>query len=175
MNEPTGNDQLARLAEAAGYETAATATYEATVPMLIIRTARRWLAFKTNTVGEIVLKGQVTSVPAGPHHVLGVTLIRGRLVPVISLEEMLGLGPSTEMVATLPRLVVLQGTDLEVAVVADEIRGIMDVPLARAIDHASQTPGLSFVTGEIELAEKLVCLIDTEMLLEATIAGRVDR
>jgi len=176
MDERTGNEQLAQLAEAAADETGLpVAADEATVPMLILRTGRRWLAVRTDTVGEIVLKGQVTSVPPGPHHVLGVTLIRGRLVPVVSLDEMLGLGSSTEIVATLPRLVVLEGADTEVAIVADEIRGIMEVPLARANERASQTPGLSFVTGEIELADKLVCLIETAMFIEATIAGGVDR
>jgi chemotaxis signal transduction protein len=172
MSDRTGNEDLARLAEAATRsESKVTAADEGTTPMLVVRVGTRWLAVATDSALEIVLKGEVTSVPAGPHHVLGVTLIRGRLVAVVAVDEMLGLTPASDPVQTLPRLVVLSGGDTEIAIVADEIRGILDIPTPRLGEDARTGDRNSFIAAEVELGKSLVCILDVERFVEAAIHG----
>jgi chemotaxis signal transduction protein len=140
--------------------------------MLVLRARQRWLAIAASAVAEIVLKGDITSVPPGPHHVVGVTLVRGRLVAVIAIDEMLDLAAAAETVATLPRLVVVRGADTDVAIVADEIRGIVELELpAYGEDGGPRPSRISFVAGELQLADQLLSVLDAERFVDAAIAG----
>ena len=87
---------------------------------------RRWFGVRSESVREVSTKGYVTRVPTAPTYVLGVTLIRGRLVPVVALEGLLGAITAGDTAQTLPRLVILRHEDTEIAVVADETRGIIE-------------------------------------------------
>jgi chemotaxis signal transduction protein len=143
-------------------------------PLMLVRLGPRWFGIDTRMIGEVAIKGAVTRVPTAPRHVLGVTSLRGNLVPVISLEQMVGgSGPvARDMTATLPRLVVVQAGEYEIAVVVDEIRGITDevVPLGgTALD--GDRP--AFMCEEVSLHGEAVCLIDVPLLI-ATAAGQVE-
>ena len=83
-------------------------------------------------------KGYVTRVPTAPVHVLGVTLIRGRLVPVLALEGLLGSLGTADVVHTLPRLVVLRHEDTEIALVADETKGVIERRVSTATERRSR-------------------------------------
>ena len=104
----------------------ATAGESAPLALLFLRVGRRWFAVPSGVVREVGTKGYVTRVPTAPVHVLGVTLVRGRLVPVLALEGLLGTLGTAEVVHTLPRLVVLRHEDTEIALVADETRGVIE-------------------------------------------------
>ena len=76
--------------------------------LMLVRVGGGWFALDTRMIQEVAVKGAVTRVPTAARHVLGVTSLRGGLVPVISLEQMVGMaGPArAEPATTLPRLVV---------------------------------------------------------------------
>ena len=79
--------------------------------LLILRLGARWLALPASVVREVALKSYVTHIPMAPPNMLGVAVIRSRVVPVIQLEAALGTGSVTELVPTLPRLVVIETED----------------------------------------------------------------
>ena len=143
---------------------------EATALMLM-RVAGRWFTIDAHMVQEVAVKGAVTRVPTAPRHVLGIVGLRGGLVPVVSLEQMLaGIGPSTSDAATtLPRLVVVRAGEYEIGLVVDEIRGIIH---ASPPAHAPETrkPGHpSFLCGEFEWQGNLVCRLDVPRLVAAAV------
>ena len=121
------------------------------------------------------MKGAVTRVPTSPSHVLGVTSLRGRLVTVVSLEQMIGgAGPlSQEDSATLPRLVVVRDDACEMAVVAEHIHGLVEHVVAPELgpERSIDLPG--FVGEEFDWKGNRVYLLDVPLLVAsaAQLAG----
>jgi purine-binding chemotaxis protein CheW len=177
---PSASGLLAELsarAGASGHDLPADAGTDAaaagvSLPLLFLRVGRRWFAVRSETVREVGTKGYVTRVPTAPVHVLGVTLIRGRLVPVLALEGLLGALGTAEVVHTLPRLVVLRHEDTEIALVADETKGIIERRVSTAADGGRSADRPAYLGGEFEWEGKLVCMIDVPALIaEATPGG----
>jgi len=171
--------QLAELAAGAGapgHLPAAVSGAEAAMllQLLFMRVGRRWFAVRSETVREVGTKGYVTRVPTAPLHVLGVTLVRGRLVPVLALEGLLGSLGTADVVHTLPRLVVLRHEDTEIALVADETKGVIERRVSTPTEAGRAADRPRYLGGEFEWEGKLVCMIDVPALIaEATPGGVV--
>ncbi len=137
--------------------------------LLFLRVGRRWFGVRSDSVREVSTKGYVTRVPTAPSYVLGVTLIRGRLVPVLALEGLLGAITAGDTAQTLPRLVILRHEDTEIAVVADETRGIIEHRLKDAGDGKRSAERPRYLGAEFTWEGRLVCMIDVPLLIsEAT-------
>jgi purine-binding chemotaxis protein CheW len=172
----TASRQLAELSARAGAPSqpsaAANGPAGALLPLLFLRVGRRWFAVRSETVREVGTKGYVTRVPTAPVHVLGVTLIRGRLVPVLALEGLLGTLGTADVVHTLPRLVVLRHEDTEIALVADETKGVIERRVSTSTEAGRAADRPRYLGGEFEWEGKLVCMIDVPALIaEATPGG----
>lgn len=165
------NEQLSVLARSAvAPDLDRTAAAVEMVSLVFLRAGSRWFALPAETVAEVATKGPVTRVPGTARTILGLTLVRGRLVPVISMPEMVGFSSQGEAAATLPRLVIVRSGDAEVAVVADEIRGVIEHDGSREERaHASDRP--SFLADEISWQGRLACLIDVRGLVAAVQRG----
>lgn len=176
MSGGQDNESLAAMQESVS-RAATTAVVQAApvsaISMLVLRIGPRWLALPVSLVREVVLKDFVTRVPLMPPHVLGAAVIRSRVVPVISLEALLGSSAPAELVPTLPRLVILDTPEGELAMVADEVRGIAEVDeaLLREEDPLSARP--SWVTAEVSWQERLLCILDVPKLAAAALGAEL--
>jgi len=144
-----------------------------TLAFMLVRVGGRRLALDARMVEEVAVKGAVTRVPTAARHVLGVASLRGSLVPVVSLEQMLGVkGPARSDAATaLPRLVVVRADEYEIALVVDEICGIVEERPAEFTAEASGADRPCFLREEFAWQGNLVCVLDVPLLI-ATAAGR---
>ena len=140
----------------------------ATAPLMLLRLGQRWFAVDVRAIEEVALKGPVTRVPMAPSHILGVTLMRRRLVTVISLEQMIGGAGmlSAENAVTLPRLVVVRDGAYELAMVAEEIGGIIEPQGLSEAVHPADVP--DFVGEEFDWQGTRVARLDARMLVAAT-------
>jgi purine-binding chemotaxis protein CheW len=137
----------------------------AAVSLMLLRLGQRWFAMDARSIEEVALRGPITRVPMAPSHILGVTSLRGRLVTVVGLEQMLGgagLLP-VENSATLPRLVVVRDGDYELAVVVHGIHGLLDRVLAAEPVRPADAP--EFVREEFEWQGGRVAVIDASRLV----------
>jgi chemotaxis signal transduction protein len=141
--------------------------------MLLVRLGQRWFAMDARSIEEVALRGQVTRVPMAPGHILGVTSLRGRLVTVVSLAQMLGGSGMLplEHSATLPRLVVVRDGDYEMAVVAHGIHGLVEPSAVSLRGRPADAP--VFVRDEFDWSEARVALLDVPALVgeAARLAG----
>jgi chemotaxis signal transduction protein len=145
------------------------------IQIMLLRLGIRWFALDVRAIVEVALKGAVTRVPTSPSHVLGVTCLRGRLVTVVSLEQMIGgAGPlAQEKSVTLPRLVVVRDEACEIAVVAEQIHGLVEHVVAPELgpERSIDLPG--FVAEEFDWKGNRVYLLDVPILVAsaAQLAG----
>jgi len=142
-----------------------------TVSLMLLRLGTRWFALDVHAIVEVAIKGTVTRVPTAPSHILGVTSLGGRMVTVVSLEQMIGGAGllSAEYAATLPRLVVVRHGELEMAVVAEGIHGMTEhVSETRTDDQPA--PALpEFVREEFLWQGQRVALLDVAQLVATAV------
>jgi len=147
----------------------------ASTTIMLLRLGTRWFGVDVRSIEEVALKGEVTRVPTAPSHILGVTTLRGRLVTVVGLEQMIG-SPgmlSRESSATLPRLVVVRDGDYEMAVVAEGISGMTDYVPASGTGSDKAPTRSGFIRDEFDWHGNPVSLLDAPMLIAtaAKLAG----
>ena len=143
------------------------------VALMLVRLGGRWFALPARMVQEVAVKGAVTRVPTAARHVLGVASLRGELVPVISLEQMIGVGGPAlpDSATTLPRLVVVRAGEYDVAIVVDEICVIIEDRLPALTVKTGIAGRPSFMREEFEWQGNRVCALDVALLVAAA-AGR---
>lgn len=153
------------LASATG---AAAATPVPTRPHVGLRTGSRWFAIAATEVAEVVAVPVVTRVPAAPPHVLGLAMLRGRLVPVIDLELVVT-GRATPRLER-GRAIVAHHGDVEVAIVAVATRGLIGL----ADGDAAGEPGgerPAWIAREVAAGDALYAVIDVAALITHALRG----
>lgn len=179
----SANDELAALIaerqRAPLHDPEASFETEPTLPFLLMCLGERWFALRAESVREVVARETITRVPGQPAHVRGVALIHGRLVPVAALDILLGSSATTPGDAAGSqaegspgrRLVVISHEDAEIALMADDARGVLYLPAAFE-DHGGAERA-TFIAGEVRWEEHLVCVLEVPALMAAaTQSGR---
>jgi len=141
----------------------------ASTTLMLLRLGTRWFGVDVRSIEEVALKGEVTRVPTAPSHILGVTTLRGRLVTVVGLQQMIG-GTgmlSRESTTTLPRLVVVRDGDYEMAVVAEGIAGMTEFTPATDMGSDKPPSRSGFVREEFNWHGNQVSLLDAPTLIAA--------
>jgi chemotaxis signal transduction protein len=164
MSGDASNDLLRELVAAAAAPKAPVAEV-VTVPMIALRIGARWFAVAADRVREVVTLESITSVPGVVDGVVGVALVRGRLVPVIDVPRMLDITRGGDAAITRPRLVVLTQGDDEAGVVADETRGVLELP-------PPAQAGSGLVRGELRWNGNIVGLLDAETIVAVVRGAR---
>ena len=164
----TDNERLHELvAVAAESPVAPLAMERALHSILVFRVGARMFGTPTRYVYEVVVSGAITQVPTARPYILGITLVRGRLVPVISLSELLGTPPSDEAAPTLPRLLILRDGSLEIAVMSEATLGLFDVDVTDLGSSAGPRPDC--IAAEVEFRQRLLVVLDIPALLASVV------
>jgi purine-binding chemotaxis protein CheW len=114
---------------------------------------------------EFVRVEHLTAVPRTPSHLLGVTSLRGRIVPVVDIRSLLGLAPEGALGRGCYALVVQAGT-VELAIAVEEILGLDSVWTDQSEDDEPlrSTP---FRTRGVRPDGAVVSLLDVGPIAEA--------
>jgi purine-binding chemotaxis protein CheW len=136
--------------------------------LLLLRLGKRRFAIDVRGIEQVALHGQVTRVPRAPSHILGVITLRGRLVTVVSLEQMMGgagMLPATDA-TTLPRLLVVREGAYQMGIVVEEIHGIVEASVA-AERQERPVDAPEFVVEEFTWQDHRVSVLDVRLLVTA--------
>lgn len=122
-----------------------------------------YYALPVSIVRQVEMVEKITSVPTSPPYVLGVTSIRGQVLPVLDLRRRLGL-PS-RAADRRSRLLVVEWSARTVALLVDSATEFREVSL----EALKEAPGA--MTGELidrilHLDDRTVLLLDLSLVLE---------
>lgn len=103
-----------------------------------------------------------TKVPGTPPYVLGITPVRGKVLPVIDLRARFGLEPHAPSPDS--RVVVVQTGGRTLALLADSAREVLrlDPTVFRAAPEMVSEGGQGFVKSVAQAGSRLVMLLDLE-------------
>lgn len=133
--------------------------------LLLFELGDETYAVAIDSVREIYNEYVVTPVPCIPPFILGVINIRGEIVSVTDVKQLLRL-PAAVLSAESP-VIVVENERCTTALVVDVIGDIVDVP-ASAVEAPVATLDKSqtvFVSGSVYVGEGLVGLLDLEAVL----------
>lgn len=119
-------------------------------------------------VREIIGCTEVTAFPRAPAHVQGVIDLRNRIIPIVSLCEVLGMDPRANTHETCLIIVELdRGTDrdLPVGLVVDAMQEVRQIE-ADMIETAPGVGEFEVIRGFAKLETGIVILLEVDLLLD---------
>lgn len=99
---------------------------EEMVELLVFSLCSEEYAFKVSELEEIIRPQQITTIPRTPEYLLGVTSLRGKLIPVVDLKRMLSLTGKDNV--TRQKIIILKGNKGPIGVMVDRIAGVVRLP-----------------------------------------------
>jgi purine-binding chemotaxis protein CheW len=134
------------------------------VEMLSFRLGLEEYALLIEDVREVLKIRDVTPVPNAPAHILGVTSLRGPILPVLDLCKRLGVPPGVRDEKS--RILVVSLNEEDIGVVVDRVTGVIRIdpasirPAPDTIEH-----GAEYLRGIARKGDKLYILLDKEKAL----------
>lgn len=125
-------------------------------------------AVRSDDIQQLDMVGPLTPVPNAPAFVDGVTSIRGRVIPAVSLRARFGFERQPHDLRT--RLIVVRAAGRVVGLIVDNAREFAAIP-ADAIQPPPE--GLSdlssrYLRGMVHMGERLVLVLDVPELLRVS-------
>lgn len=113
---------------------------------IIFRLNAEWYGIKSREIREVIKLERLTPLPSVPAYIVGITNLRGTILPVIHLKRALGLRESAEHSGD--RLLVIETESFEIACLVDEINEVATIPVS-----ALEPPLLTLETKVIDFIE----------------------
>lgn len=125
-------------------------------------------ALPSDAIEQLDMPGAVTPVPNVPAFVDGITSIRGRVIPAVSLRARFGVPRVAPDART--RIVVVRSGARSVGLIVDAAREFAKIP-ADAIQPPPETlvdDTMSYLRGVAHLGDRLILVLDTAELLRSS-------
>ena len=129
------------------------------IELLSFRLGGEEYAVLVEDVREVLKSYHLTIVPNAPDYILGVTSLRGTMLPIIDLCKRLGLASRTSDEKS--RIVVVSSADESVGLLVDRVTGVFRI-LPDEIKPAPENieQGAEFLSGIVRTADRLYILLD---------------
>jgi purine-binding chemotaxis protein CheW len=138
-----------------------------TIQLCVFELSDRLFGLRIFDVQEIMEDAKITPVPTTPHFLRGVINLRGNIVPVVDIREILNLPvkpPSRES-----RIMILNIKKVRIGILVDAINEVAHIE-KRETQTESEQIGISdrkFMSNIIQYKDGFLVLLDLEHLYQA--------
>jgi purine-binding chemotaxis protein CheW len=144
---------------------------EEIVEILTFNLLKEEFAFKVSQLAEILRFQWITLVPNVPPYILGITSLRGKIIPVIDLKHRLSLTPSPADDARKGKILIVKGPKGLIGVAADKVTGVVRVAKSEILpppSHLSEAE-LKFISGIAVVDKRFVSIINMEEAVDLSL------
>ena len=133
--------------------------------LVVFELSNEFYGVDISVVESIIKMQSITQLPQTPDYVMGVTNLRGSVLPVINLRTRFGMEEREDTRKT--RIIIVTMGDIKVGVVVDEVSEVLRVsdesiePLPPMVSTVNSV----FLKGIIRLEDRLVILLDPGKVL----------
>lgn len=138
---------------------------EEVVELLVFSLFSEEYAFKVSELEEIIRPQQFTTIPRTPEYLLGVTSLRGKIIPIVDLKKMLSLTVKED--ATRQKIIILKGDRGPIGVRVDRISGVVRLPaqaLTESPPHLNESQ-LKYIDKVAIYNSRFISIINTEEIM----------
>jgi purine-binding chemotaxis protein CheW len=168
---PRGRDSLLGFADAMDdfSQQAQAAPADVELHLVTFHLGAEEFGIPIETVREVLRVGDITRVPQAPPHVKGITNLRGRIVPIVSIKSRMGLPDSPLTVHS--RCVLVEVHARLLGLLVDAVSSVVKVPSAAVAPPPEEimTAASEYITGVARMGSRLIILLQLEkaLLLDA--------
>jgi purine-binding chemotaxis protein CheW len=125
-------------------------------------------ALRSDDIEQLEMVGQLTAVPNAPAFVDGVTSVRGRVIPAVSLRARFGFDRAPHDLRS--RLVVVRSGGRSVGLIVDSAREFAKIPADTIQPPPEGLADMSsrYLHGMAHIGDRLVLIIDVAELLRTS-------
>jgi purine-binding chemotaxis protein CheW len=137
---------------------------EEIIEILTFSLLKEEFAFRVSQLAEILRSQWITRVPNVPDYVLGITSLRGKIIPVIDLKLRLSLTYSPSDVIRKGKILIINGAKGPVGAAVDKVIGVVRVAKSDILpppSHLSEKE-LKFIDGIAVVDKRFVSVINME-------------
>jgi len=148
---------------------------EETLEILTFSLGREEFAFRVPDVEEIVRFQKITRVPTLPRYVLGITSLRGKIIPVLDLKARLGITRDRQEVSssdlleqaesgTEQKILIVSGSRGMIGAIIDRVLGVIRIAGREILDppaHLSEME-LKYIEGVVIAEKRFISIIHAE-------------
>jgi purine-binding chemotaxis protein CheW len=137
--------------------------------LLLFRVGRELFATPLAAVEEAVELEEIRAIPEMPASMLGVTDLRGRMIPIYSPARTLGVDLGAAPAAAL----VVRSGERRVALAVDDVEDVLDADLTTLREAPGSDDADGVLAGVVRHGRMLVAVLDGEALVAACLSERV--
>jgi purine-binding chemotaxis protein CheW len=155
--------------EASGVESRI--TQQKTAQFVGFRLAEQHYAVRIEQIQEIVILDQITETPQVADFVLGVSNLRGEIIPIIDLRKLMGLEHRSLDAET--RTVVFNLGERTIGCVVDTVTQVIRIPAEKTQPppETVTASGANYISGFARLDDQLLILLEISELLDPSRLG----
>ena len=133
--------------------------------MLLFLLSGQHFCISAKEVKEVTPPSLITKIPHSLDLVRGIMNLRGDIIVLIDLKKLFGLKALSK---TAPEKVIILNNNSGAGIMADEIKGMIDVRLDQIQPPLATLKGnlLSYVSGQVEYNDNIVTLLYLKNILD---------
>jgi purine-binding chemotaxis protein CheW len=137
---------------------------EEVVEILTFRLLQEEFAFRISQLAEILRHQRITRVPKVPNYILGITSLRGKVIPVIDLKLKLSLAGEQSVYEQKGKILIINGPKGPIGAAVDKVIGVSRMAKSDILpppSHLSERE-LKFIYGVAVVDKRFVSIINME-------------
>jgi purine-binding chemotaxis protein CheW len=133
------------------------------IELLTFRLADEEYAFRIEDVSEIIRLQTITLIPKSEAHLLGITSLRGKIIPVVSLKKMLALKEEDAPENKKQKILILKGRKGPIGVLTDRVVGVIRPSLPDIVESPPHLTAeeMRFIEGVAIADGRFISIIRT--------------
>lgn len=138
------------------------AEQEESVEILTFSLLKEEFAFRISQLDEIIRHQRITRVPKTPAYVLGITSLRGKIIPVIDLKLKLSLSDKVSLDTNVGKILIIKSSRGPMGVAVDKVTGVIPVAKSQILPPPSHLSDieLKFIDGIAVINKRFVSIIN---------------
>ncbi|MBI2876234.1 MAG: purine-binding chemotaxis protein CheW [Candidatus Tectomicrobia bacterium] len=120
-------------------------------------------ALRLASVERVFRMMEITPLPKAPEIVLGVVNLQGQIVPVVNIRKRFRL-PEKEADLS-DQLIVAQTPRRVIAMIVDEVSGILEYSGSEVIAAETLLPGIEYIESVVKLEDGMILIHDLDKFL----------
>lgn len=138
------------------------------VELLTFHLSAEEFAFRVSDIEEILRLQRIMMVPKVPDYILGITSLRGKIIPVIDLKTRLLINPSSSTDKARKKILILKGSKGPFGALVDKVKGVIRISPSEIVEppaHLTEAE-LMFIEGVVLHNSRFISLIRMGEILD---------
>jgi len=134
------------------------------IEMLVFSLLKEEFAFRVSQIEEIRRRQRITMVPKMPNYVLGVTSLRGKVIPVIDLKTKLSLEDRPSDIDRSGKMLIIKGPKGLIGAAIDRVIGVVRIAKTEVLPPPSHLTEieLKLIEGIAVIDKRFISIINME-------------